>query len=184
MSINLKLSGLGNLPLMLLLAVVQSWWVGILSPSVAQGQTSAAPQTCTATLDPKLLRENPKAIKGDIITDNTISPTGITIPSLWWTKEQIAPKMLIDWFAYPNKHQVDLVVNRQLWGLQSYIERYSFVNKFGAVAREFGYNVRVFNELTTCIASYNCNFTTAQPNCQLWIESSDGNGLGARHNNF
>jgi hypothetical protein len=111
-----------------------------------------------------------------VITSETFSTTRLTLPSLWWVKDQfahkepLAVKLLQNWRAYPGSSQqpgrIDLLVNRQFWSLLDYVERYTFLNEFGATAREYGYNIRVLDSnealrrepLAEPIASYICNF--------------------------
>ncbi|NET50145.1 MAG: hypothetical protein F6K09_15815 [Merismopedia sp. SIO2A8] len=95
-----------------------------------------------------------------VLTSTMISPSGLTPPSLWWTQQQVGGKVLQGWIAYPNPNHappyVDLVVNRQLWGLSDYLERYSFVHHFGQAAASFGYSIRVFNNVGDYLAAYPC----------------------------
>lgn len=99
----------------------------------------------------------------------------LTIPSLWWAWEQFSDKLLETWLAYPGRDRmagrVDLVVNRQNWSLSNYIERYQFVNKLGTVARDHGYNTRVYNRQGELLAAYTCNFNSSQLLCQITLES-------------
>lgn len=99
----------------------------------------------------------------------------LTIPSLWWVSEQFGGKLLETWLAYPGRDRiagrVDLVVNRQNWSLSNYLERYQFVNKLGTVARDYGYNTRVFNPQGELLAAYTCNFKSKKTLCQITLES-------------
>lgn len=132
-------------------------------PLIAQSQT--IPQPTNAPLELSLLA--PNAPKRGVITANTISQKQLTVPSLWWAKEQFGGKLLDNWLAYPSQGtataRVDLIVNRQIWSLLDYVERYEFVNSLGSVARDYGYNVRVFNYQQELLATYTCNFNI-QPN--------------------
>ena len=67
-----------------------------------------------------------------------------------------------------------MVVNAQLWTLLDYLERYRFVNKFGTVARDYQYNVRVFNQQGERLATYTCNYTLELPVCELEVVASFG----------
>ena len=149
-------------------------------PVLAQAQTSDIPVPSTAPLELNLIQQEKAPKRPDVITANTISPDGLTPPSLWWAKEQFAGKMLNNWIAYPTEKRVDLVVNRQLWTLLDYMDRYRFVNEFGNVARDFGYNIRVFNQQRTLLAAYTCNLSSNLPNCQIWLESSSQDSLRLR----
>jgi hypothetical protein len=115
----------------------------------------------------------------NLITANTISATEVTIPSLWWAKEQfneVGGKLINNWIAYQDqdKKRIDMVVNAQLWTLLDYLERYRFVNKFGTVARDYQYNVRVFNQQGERLATYTCDYTPELPVCKLDLSTSFG----------
>jgi len=104
-----------------------------------------------------------------------INQAELTIPSLWWAWEQFGGKLLETWLPYPGRDRmagrVDLVVNRHVWNLSNYLERYQFVNKLGTVARDRGYNTRVFNRQGEFLAAYTCNFNSSQLLCQITLES-------------
>lgn len=121
--------------------------------------------------------ESGKASESSIpITSSNISQNGLTIPSLWWAREQFGGKLLENWLAYPGENgrggRVDLVVNRQIWSLRDYLERYQFVNHFGQSAKDYGYNTRVFNRQKRLLAAYTCDFTVEPIVCNLWMDSS------------
>lgn len=140
------------------------------------------PQTSVLLANNSLPSEPPLDLKAfqpgqtplGVVTSNTISPTHPTIPSLWWTQEQIVALMeklnkqfgrelLIDWLAYPIEQteagRVDLMVDRQYWGALDYLQRYEFVNRFSAITRSYGYNIRVFDNQATIVAAFTCNFS-------------------------
>ena len=183
-----KLGGgtIGLIRLTYLQKIIQSGKISLLLliycfyPLLAQAQTSDIPAPSTAPLELNLIQQGKAPTRPDVITANTISQDGLTTPSLWWAKEQFAGKMLNNWIAYPTEKRVDLVVNRQLWTLLDYMERYRFVNEFGNVARDFGYNIRVFNQQRTLLAAYTCNFNSNLLNCQIWLESSSQDSLRLR----
>jgi len=133
--------------------------------------TTSGLKPSNAPLDLNLL-QNPNGV----ITANTISQSKLTIPSLWLTKYNSDNNLLDNWIAYSATNtepaRVDLVVNQQAWILLDYLERYSFVNSFGSVARKFGYNVRVFNYQKERLATYTCNFNTSPPSCDLEITTN------------
>lgn len=94
-----------------------------------------------------------------VITDSTISLTGLTIPSLWWDIEQLIPSignLVRRWDAYIPEQRIDLQVNSLLWRSLDYTQRYSFVNHVGMIAREFQYNLQVFTYPRQCLATYTC----------------------------
>lgn len=140
-------------------------------------QTSAIPQPSNAPLELNLLTKP----NGTVITANTIEPTGLTVPSLWWARENSENKLLDNWIAYPGNNKepsrVDLIVNQQVWSLLSYLERYSFVNRLGSLARQDSYNVRVFNYQQELLATYTCNFQTNPALCNIRMNVQNKLGL-------
>lgn len=119
-------------------------------------------------LDVKALQ--PNSAPAYVVTATRISLTRLSIPSLWWLQEQIANEetyggnLLENWLAYPNSGnqpgRVDLVVNRQSWSLLDYLDRYAFIHAFGEAARDYGYNVRVFDGQATLLGASTCDFST------------------------
>jgi len=151
--------------------------LAILMPHVTSAQTSPVPAPSFEPLDTKLLEQKTRLPDSDWVTANTISPTRLTNPSLWWAEEQFNEfdgKLIQNWIAYRDKKRVDLVVNRQLWTLLDYLGRYSFLSRFGAAARDYQYNVRVFNERAALLATYTCNYSTTPADCQLKVFDSFG----------
>ena len=135
-----------------------------------QYQNPSVPLPSIQPLDLQLVTETeegiiPNSDTNSTITENTINPTRLTLPSLWWATEQYRGKLLVTWLAYPSSEtnipgRVDLVVNRQVWRETCYFNRYEFVTKLGAIARDYGYNTRIFNRQGTTLAAYTCNFQT------------------------
>ncbi len=113
-------------------------------------------------------------------TDNILSDTDtiaaaksapdITQTSFWWAAKQFDPfngKLVENWFTYPQKQQINLVVNWRLWTLLDYFGRYRFVNQFGSVARKYGYSLNIFNQKDQCLASYKYNSVSSPPKWEL-----------------
>lgn len=132
---------------------------------------NSVPLPSDAPLELELL-VNPQGL---VKTANTISQEQLTIPSLWWAKENSQNKLLDNWIAYPandkNPGRVDLIVNEQIWTLLDYLERYNFVNYLGSVVRDDKYNMRVFNYQKELLATYTCNFKTTKPLCQIKMDN-------------
>ncbi|MDY6900977.1 MAG: hypothetical protein SWZ49_23275 [Cyanobacteriota bacterium] len=115
--------------------------------------------------------------KGNIITADTIYQQQLTVPSLWWAQEQSEKKLLENWIAYPPDNseagRVDLIVNEQIWNeVLVGVERYSFVNRLGTVARSYGYNIRVFNDEKELLATYTCNLNFNTPLCNIQMNNT------------
>ncbi|MEO0843487.1 MAG: hypothetical protein AAF063_31970, partial [Cyanobacteria bacterium J06643_5] len=69
--------------------------------------------------------------------------------------------------------RVDLIVNEQIWNdVLVGVERYSFVNRLGTVARSYGYNVRVFNDEKELLATYTCNLNLNNPLCNIQMNAT------------
>ena len=113
----------------------------------------------------------------NIITENTISQTGVTNPSLWWASERFGGQLLDTWLVCQDERRVTIIVNRQVWTLLDYLERYEFVNHFGAVSRDYGYNLRVLNQQRGVLATYTCNFSVSPATCNLWIDTIGRDGF-------
>jgi hypothetical protein len=145
-------------------------------PSTAQTQASIPPAS-DAPLELNLLN-NPKGV----ITANTINQGQLTVPSLWWAKQNSENKLLDNWIAYPAEGtqpaRVDVLVNQQFWSILDYLERYNFVNRVGSLARNYGYNIRVFNYQQERLATYTCNFNTNPSLCRINIDTQNKLGLG------
>jgi len=104
----------------------------------------------------------------EIVTSDTISPTELTIPSLWWVQQQFAAtetfggKLIEQWQAKEREPEsvglVTYLVNAQLWSLIDYLDRYAFIHEFGTAAKNFGYNIRVVDYRNRVLGEYVCNF--------------------------
>lgn len=102
------------------------------------------------------------------------------LPSLWWAQEQYDPfqgKLIEGWVINPEINSIDLIVNRQLWTLLDYINRYRLVNQMGTVAREYQYNLRLVNQQNECLAFYTCDFSDSPYQCRIDFNSGEGDGL-------
>lgn len=163
--------------LLLLLMGISLSAISLLPTQSSPAQTPSVPQPSTAPLELSVLQpsaspDNGSAIAANsincdnisVITANTICQGGLTIPSLWWANQQFGGNLLDNWLAYPPRGttpgRIDLVVNRQIWSSLDYLQRYEFVNHFGTVARDYGYNARIFNYQQQRLATYTCNFST------------------------
>lgn len=150
--------------------------VGLSAVLNVSGQAIAAdpPTNADAILKPDSEPLDLEALKPGntpayLVTASSISLTQLTVPSLWWLREQIADqdaygnKLLENWLAYPNSRRrpgrVDLVVNRQFWSLLDYLDRYAFIHVFGEAGRDYGYNVRVFDGQATLLGASTCDFS-------------------------
>jgi hypothetical protein len=105
------------------------------------------------------------------ITENEISQTNLTPPSIWWAAQRFGGMLLDFWFTCPGERRVYLIVNRQIWNSLNYVERYAFVNNFGTYSRPDRYNVEVLNPQLENLAAYRCDYSVNPNNCNLWVES-------------
>lgn len=154
--------------------------VSILASSIPQlvwAQQPAIPNASREPLDTELLKPDSPHNGRDIVTANNISQTRLSVPSLWWAKEQfneVGGKLINNWIAYQDEKRIDLVVNRQPWTLLDYLGKYRFINKFGTVARDNNYNVRTFNQQGELLATYTCNYTQSPAACEIKILDTFG----------
>ncbi|MGF1676326.1 MAG: hypothetical protein ACFCUV_21965 [Rivularia sp. (in: cyanobacteria)] len=150
----------------LLLSIFVSTFA-LLPVQFAQARDSLIPAPSQAPLELDLLT-NPT---DNIITADTIYQKQLTVPSLWWAQEQSENKLLDNWIAYPKINsqpaRVDLIVNDEVWNILDYLERYNFVNHLGSVARDYGYNIRVFSYEKEPLATYTCNLNLTKPLCKI-----------------
>jgi hypothetical protein len=120
-------------------------------------------------LDPPNLSPCPGV--GTFIPSPPLSQTQLSIPSLWLAIRQSNNKLIYQWFVDPDLPWVTLVVNRQIWTLSDYFQRYQFLNKFGTIAGQYGYNTRVCNRQGAIVAEYMCNFNAAPVTCQVKLDA-------------
>ncbi|MEG4048415.1 hypothetical protein [Microcoleus sp. Pol17_C1] len=111
-----------------------------------------------------------------------LSQTEKSVPSLWLAQKLYGGKLLDRWFVDPGNTWVIIIVNRQLWSLLDYMERYQFVNRFGTVANDYGYNVRVCNRQGTALAVYSCKGDRL--NCRIELESLSNPGIRGKLKGF
>ncbi|MBD1842835.1 hypothetical protein H6F89_05295 [Cyanobacteria bacterium FACHB-63] len=147
-------------------AVRASIIVGVVTQS-ALAKPELAPST--APFKPEMVQKGmcTPTIAG--ITDTTIQQSGLTKPSLWWIRDQIAAqnkygRRLIDsWLACEETgetNRVDVMVNAQIWSLLDLLDRYEFIKRFGNAASDYGYNLRVFDPQGEILGAYTCNFNS------------------------
>ncbi|MEO6860767.1 MAG: hypothetical protein ABI180_04330 [Microcoleus sp.] len=105
-----------------------------------------------------------------------------SVPSLWLAQKEFGGKLLDRWFVDRGNTSVIIIVNRQLWSLLDYIERYQFVNRFGTASSEYGYNLRVCTTQGTAVAVYSCKGDRLS--CKIDLESLSNPGLRGKINGF
>jgi hypothetical protein len=128
-------------------------------------------------LDVEMLKDAGLRKNTGVITADSIERFPIfrkTMPSLWWTQDQLPNKLVLNWLAYPHKKRIDLVVNPQFWNNLEYLERYQLINRYGLAARRYGYNVRIFNlkfSEAQPIVAYTCSSGLETSSCYIqWQE--------------
>lgn len=135
-------------------------------------QTDVADLPGHSTDNPELTQQSTDN-KDELPEESQVALAGISIPSLWWAREQFDPfggKLISNWLTNPQVKQIDLVVNWQFWTLLDYLGRYRFINQFGTVAREHGYDLRIFNQQKQCLALYEYNQVTNPPKWEIKID--------------
>lgn len=150
----------------------------MICPNLMTAQTPSESLNCqsspTAFPLPNSIDAQTLISKADLQESSSIPP------SLWWAKEQFdffEGRLVTNWIANTEHKNIDIIVNRQLWSQLNYLERYRFVNKFGTVARENQYNLRVLNQQQKCLVSYSCNFQVTPNQCQMIFETNEVMGF-------
>ncbi|MEB3308750.1 MAG: hypothetical protein VKJ02_00795 [Snowella sp.] len=157
-----------------------SFYLGLLIgfPTAAMGQPTSESFSCqSASSD---ISEPDPLNTQTLISQADLNEASNLPPSLWWAKEQFDffdGRLVTNWVANPEQKNIDIIVNRQLWSQLNYLERYRFVNKFGTVARENQYNLRVLNQQQKCLVSYFCNFQVIPNQCQMIFETNEVTGF-------
>jgi hypothetical protein len=146
-------------------------------PLVFPDPTNSPVTYDTEPLDVEMLKDFGLQKSSDVITADSIERFPVfrkSMPSLWWTQDQLPNKLVLNWLAYPQKKRIDLVVNPQFWNNLEYLERYQLVNRYGLVARRYGYNIRIFNlkfSEAQPIVAYTCSAVVATSSCYIqWQE--------------
>lgn len=162
--------------------------IGFSQTGLAQlNSIPAPPATCDLNL--ALLKSADSGKDRNIITADTVSAAGTTTPSLWWTNEQLPPKLVTNWMANSSQKQIYLLVNTQYWNILDYVDRYRTVDLFGHAARDYGYNLKICNSQKIAQAEYTCDSATESQspqapnqnnNCQIWLNTSGQTGLGVQ----
>ena len=168
--------------------VSMGWMNATLSQTNAQLST---PDVCEVDLD-RLKSEDIEA-DPNIVTADKASAQGTTMPSLWWTNEQLPDKLVTNWVADRNQKQVYLLVDTQSWNILDYIDRYHTIDRIGRVVQGYGYNLKICNTQKIAIARYTCDNNTEEIDpvkqvqqsprgCQVWLNpvGSTKNGLGVQ----
>ena len=115
----------------------------------------------------------PQKEEPEIVSATTPSQTKMTIPSLWWATERFDPldgSLVSYWQANPQTSAIHVIVSNRSWRSLDYLQRYSFVNQLGTVAREYSYNLAIINQQQDCLAVYTCNLETTTPECNLELD--------------
>jgi hypothetical protein len=163
------------------------WMTATLSQS---GTEPSTPDICEVDLD--LLKSKDSEPDPNVMTADKASAKGTTMPSLWWTTEQLPEKLVTNWIANRSQKQVYLLVDTQYWNVLDYIDRYQTIDRIGRVAQGYGYNLKICNAQKITLARYTCTNSGLNPatpvpqsprSCQVWLSpvgSTGQNGLGVK----
>ncbi|NET24105.1 hypothetical protein [Okeania sp. SIO1I7] len=139
----------------------------------------------SATATPKIIF--PTCPRNEIsqLPKPPLSQTQPSIPSLWLTQDYFGEELIYTWFVDPDDTSVILVVRKLIWDKKGYLERYKFINHFGNVARQYGYNLQVCEPRNKKpIAAYFCDFENAPLNCNVEIDYRFGRSLFSSPKDF
>lgn len=110
-----------------------------------------------------------------VLTDEMISDTTMSIPSLWYNRDQMpgrlgGRRLINSWTAYRMNNSdmavVDVVINAQYWSVLNYLEQYGVLNHLGNSAKDYGYNLRVYRGAIynrELLGLYVCDFSALSP---------------------
>lgn len=138
-------------------------------PEAADPATDQAVQPATSPAADQPEEEPNRAFRqtgcfGDepIATDKEIRQQGLTPPSLWLTRDLLGGKIVNRWTIHTGNDElppwVEVTFNLQPWNNLEYPRQYAYLNEFGRVAREYGYNVRVCNSRGDTLAAQFCTW--------------------------
>lgn len=139
--------------------------VGIMSQSVL---ANTALQASTTPFQPEMFQKGMCTETAEGVTNTTINQAGLTEPSLWLARDQIAAqakfgrRLINGWLACngaTEPSRVDVVVNAQLWSSLDFFDRFEFIKRFGKATSDYGYNLRVFDPQGELLATYTCEFS-------------------------
>ncbi|HEY9688627.1 MAG TPA: hypothetical protein V6D46_01440 [Coleofasciculaceae cyanobacterium] len=147
-----------------------------LGASLSLGQGAIAVIPTMMEIEPTRLFRQTKCF-GDrpISTDKEILQQGLTPPSLWMTRDLLGGKIVDRWTVHRGSDQlppwVEVTFNLQPWNNLEYPRQYAYLNEFGRVAREYGYNVRVCNGLGDTLAAQFCDWDAirAGVTCPIYL---------------
>lgn len=114
-----------------------------------------------------------------IVTEEDADPQTMTIPSLWWRRDQLPGRWLsplpgqrfiqfdgyrlvTEWRAFRSgstgAHMVDIQVDPQYWERLGGIQQYAILNQLGTGGASYGYQVRVYNAINL-VGIHACDFS-------------------------
>jgi hypothetical protein len=118
----------------------------------------------------------PNFAPGTVISHLTICPYSLTPPSLWLEASWIPPQILLGWLTtIRGEHSpgwVDLVVDADAWAQLGYLERYRFLSRFGQIATQESYNLRLFTPEGEPLGTYLCRYRDSRrpQGCQVQLD--------------
>ncbi|NEO84434.1 MAG: hypothetical protein F6J87_09295 [Spirulina sp. SIO3F2] len=127
------------------------------------------------SLDPELLTLNtPQALTERGLTSARLtSQARSTQPSLWWARTRFGQDdLVLDWLIDSKAQHMNLIVDRARWSNLNYVGQYRVVHQFGTIAREQGYELRIFNTQPKCLAVYDCETIEQHQTCKVDMQPS------------
>ena len=101
-----------------------------------------------------------------------------TLPSLWWSRDQLPTlwrtadntvmrvagyRLVRDWTAFYSQTAtaaiVDIQVDPQYWNRLNYFQRFAILRQLGATGMNYGYHVRIYNSIDLA-GIHACDFTS------------------------
>jgi len=131
-----------------------------------------------------------------VVTDDTTSMYRPTLPSFWWSRDQLPTvwrvadgssvrvagyRLMRSWTAFRSTtidaSVVDVQVDPQYWNRFNYYQQYAVLRQLGTTGLNYGYHVRIYNSIDL-VGIYACDFTgvpsiTHSPGGEVPLEQID-----------
>ncbi|MEM9769228.1 MAG: hypothetical protein AAF892_15310 [Cyanobacteria bacterium P01_D01_bin.71] len=132
-----------------------------------------------------------------VVTEETTSLYQPTLPSLWWSRDELPTlwrvtssatvriegyRLVRNWLAFQsttaNAAIVDVQVDPQYWNRFNYFQKYAILTRMGATGMNYGHHVRLYSSISL-VGVHACDFSsvrtfTESPGNQIPIAQLDG----------
>jgi hypothetical protein len=164
------------------LAGISSLCLSLGAQSIVLAQSKADPTLADiCEVDLSLLKSSGSAISANVVTADTISIAKMTVPSLWWSREQSPSKLIKNWIADRTHKQVYLIVNLSYWNILDYVDRYAVIGRFGRVSRDYGYSLKLCSDRRILLGEYRCDRVPNSSSCRILLNGAGQPALKSKN---